>query len=241
MSWQHRALDRYYDRSRGFVDGTEEFHRLCAATIPERSLILEIGAGPSNPTSDFLAARGVLTGLDVDAAVAGNRALTRFAVFGGERFPFDDASFDACVSNYVAEHVPVPSIHLEEVERVLRPGGAYVLRTPNRYHYVAVVAGLTPHWFHGLVANRLRKLPVDAHPPYPTVYAMNSPGRLQRLARAAHLNVEVLRMIEKEPMYGLASRLTFYPFLAYERLVNSGEWLAGLRANMLAVLIKPRG
>ena len=177
----------------------------------------------------------------MDPDVRGNRALVRSEVFDGGQLPFGDDSFDACVSNYVVEHVPNPLQHLEEIRRVLQPGGAYVFRTPNRYHYVALVSWLTPHWFHVLVANRLRGLPPDAHDPYPTVYAMNSREAVRRLARAAALDLDVLRMIEKEPSYGMASRLVFYPLLAYERLVNSSERFAGLRSNILAVLRKPRG
>lgn len=239
MSWQQRARDRFYDPARGFVNGTAEFHGLCERAMPEGSRILEIGAGPTNPSSDFFATRGVLTGLDVDPAVSGNRALTQSAVFDGTRFPFPDTSFDDCVSNYVLEHVPDPELHLKEVQRVLVPGGAYVFRTPNRYHYVALVSSLTPHWFHELVANRLRGLPPEAHDPYPTVYAMNSENAVRRFARAASLQLEVMRLIEKDPSYGMASRLTFYPMMAYERVVNSTERLAGLRANIFAVLRKP--
>jgi hypothetical protein len=47
-------------------------------------------------------------------------------------------------------------------------------------------------------------------------------------------------MIEKEPSYGMVSPLMFYPLLAYERLVNATEAFAGARANILAVLRKPR-
>jgi SAM-dependent methyltransferase len=239
MSWQQRAMNRFYSRDRGFVDGTTEFHRMCEAAISRGARILEIGAGPTNPSSDYFATLGVLTGLDVDRDVAGNRALVRSEVFDGSRFPFEDGSFDACVSNFVVEHVPDPALHLAEVRRVLRPGGIYAIRTPNRFHYVAMVSSVTPHWFHELVANRLRNLPKGAHDPYPTVYAMNSRGSLLRLTRAGALDVEVLRMVEKEPSYGFASRWLFYPCLAYERLVNSTAGLAGLRANIFAVLRKP--
>jgi SAM-dependent methyltransferase len=240
MSWQQRALDRWYDRGRGFVDGTAEFHGLCQSVIPSGARILEIGAGPSNPTSDWLGTRGTLTGVDVDPDVRGNRALARAEVYDGGRLPFDDATFDACASNYVVEHVPDPALHLSEVRRVLVPGGAYALRTPNRFHYVALVSSLTPHWFHVLVANRLRNLPAESHDPYPTVYRMNSRGAVAGAARAAGLDVETLRSVEKEPMYAMASRLMFYPLLAYERVVNASEALAGLRANIFAVLRKPR-
>ncbi len=240
MSWQQRARGRFYDPASGFVDGTTEFHRLFESVVPPISRILEIGAGPSNQSSDFFATKGALTGLDIDPDVSGNRALTQCAVFDGGRFPFPDASFDVAVSNYVLEHVPDPELHLKEVERVLAPGGAYVFRTPNRYHYVALVSSLTPHWFHTLVANRLRGLPPEAHDPYPTVYAMNSRNAVRRFTRSASLRIEVLRLIEKDPSYGMASRLTFYPMMVYERVVNSTESLAVLRANILAVLRKPR-
>ena len=239
MNWHRRALDRFYDRSRGFVDGTTAFHRLCARVVTQGSRILEIGAGPSNASSDFFATLGALTGLDVDPEVETNRALVRAFVFDGSRFPFADAAFDACVSNYVVEHVPDPARHLAEVRRVLRPGGVYAFRTPNRHHYVGFVSSLTPHWFHELVANRLRALPKGAHDPYPTVYAMNSRGALGKLAREAAFHVDALEMIEPEPSYGAASRLVFYPLLAYERCVNSSAAFAGLRSNILAVLRKP--
>lgn len=238
MTWQERALRRFYDRDRGFVDGTTEFHGLCAGIVAPNSRILEIGAGPSNRTSDFLATLGEVTGLDVDADVRGNRALRSVEVFDGGRFPFGDASFDACVSNYVLEHVPKPEIHLAEVRRVLVRGGVYAFRAPNRYHYVSLVARLTPHWFHERVANRLRGLPADAHDPYPTVYGMNSRGAIRTAACAAQFEIVELRMIEKEPSYGMASRLLFYPFMAYERLVNSSAAWEPLRANILGVLRK---
>jgi SAM-dependent methyltransferase len=231
-------LRRFYNRSRGWVDGTTRFWRLCDEFIPLGARILEIGSGPSNATSRYLAKRGEVHGLDPDPVVHTNDALTSANLLEGTRFPFPDASFDACVSNYVVEHVPDPLSHLQEVRRVLRPGGTYVLRTPNLLHYVAVVARLTPHWFHELVANRLRQLPDESHDPYPTVYAMNSRRALLRWARAAGFDVTRVDMIEAEPSYGMASRALFIPFMLYERLVNSTELAAGLRANIFAALRK---
>lgn len=232
-------MERYYGRSRGFVDGDREFHGLVVAALGGGSRILEIGAGPSNPSSEFFASLGELTGLDLDPEVRSNRSLAHAEVFDGTRFPFADETFDLCASNYVLEHVPDPATHFAEVRRVLKPGGAYVFRTPNRFHYVTAVAAMTPHWFHELVANRLRNLPADAHDPYPTVYAANSSGAIARLAARAGLIIEGLHHVEKEPSYGMASPLLFYPFMAYERLVNSSEAWRFLRANIFGVLRRP--
>jgi SAM-dependent methyltransferase len=238
-TWQQRYLARFYDPGRGWVDGTTEFHRLCADVIPKSGLILEMGAGRSNSTSRFLATLGPVHGLDPDPAVLGNDALTGAQVLEAERFPGEDASFDACSSNYVLEHVRHPREHLREVFRVLRPGGAYVFRTANRSHYVTLVSRWTPHAFHRLVVKRLTNAGADAADPFPTVYAANSPGQIRGLAAAAGLQVESLRLVEKEPSYGMASRALFLAFMAYERAVNAGDTLARLRSNIFAVLRKP--
>jgi ubiquinone/menaquinone biosynthesis C-methylase UbiE len=44
-----------------------------------------------------------------------------------EHLPFEPASFDAVVSRYSAHHWPRPQRALEEIRRVLKPGGAFLL------------------------------------------------------------------------------------------------------------------
>jgi SAM-dependent methyltransferase len=222
-TWQERYLARYYDRSAGWLDGTEQFHELCRSVLPSRARILEVGAGPSNPTSTHLATLGELHGIDPDETVRHNAALISATVLASPRYPYPDGSFDACVSDYVLEHLPDPAAHFTEVARVLRPGGAYCFRTPNRYHYVTAIANWTPHWFHELVAHRLRNVPRERAPVHPTFYAANSARRLRRLAANAGLEVERLVAIEKEPSYGMSSRALFLAFMAYERAVNATE------------------
>ncbi|MBA3341803.1 MAG: methyltransferase domain-containing protein [Gemmatimonadaceae bacterium] len=238
MSWQETYLKRFYPESSGWIDGITEFHRLCASVISAGSNILEIGSGPPNPTSRFLCSLGTLTGVDIDPEIHANDALDAAHVLSGDTYPVGDSTFDACVSDYVVEHITDPARHLREVRRVLKPDGVYVFRTPNRFHYVTVAAQLTPHWFHEVVANRLRNLPSGSHPPYPTSYRMNSRSRISRTAAAASLDVEQLRLIEKDPWYGRSSRALFLGFMLYERVVNSHELFAGFRANFLAVLRK---
>jgi SAM-dependent methyltransferase len=241
VNWQESYERRFYDRSRGWIDGTREFHDLCAAVLPRGGSFLELGAGPTNRTSQYLASLGDVHGLDPDPDVKSNTALSSAAVLKNDRFPFEDACFDGCVSNFVLEHVADPELHLGEVRRVLRADAAYVFRTPNLFHYVALISAITPHRIHLRMANRLRNLPAESHEPYPTCYRLNSRGAIRREARRARLEVESLRLIEKEPSYGMSSRLLFLTFMAYERVVNSTELLAALRSNILCVLRKPQG
>lgn len=48
------------------------------------------------------------------------------------RLPLPDASFDAVVSFQVIEHLPDIGRYLDEVHRVLKPGGEFLCATPNR-------------------------------------------------------------------------------------------------------------
>lgn len=242
MAWQEVYLERWYSRSGGWIDGTTRFHEICReelAQLASDAILLEIGSGSSNPTSDFFSELGFLTGVDLDPAVKANDALADAHVVVGELLPFPDGSFDACLSNWVLEHVEDPETHLQEVSRVLRPGGRYLARTPNRFHYVSFVASATPHWFHKLVANRLRKLPEDVHKPWKTFYRLNSRGAVSRTAAASGLEVAHISLIEPEPVYGMASRLLFLIFLGYERIVNSSRHFEGLRHSMVIVWQKP--
>ena len=239
MTWQEAYLSRYYNPRSGFIDGTSQFHSLCEKHIPPRSKILEIGAGPTNQTSKFLSQIGELHGVDIDPDVSANSALRTTNRIENDHYPFLDHSFDACVSNYVLEHVEYPDAHLAEVKRVLKPGGTYVFRTPNRYHYVAIISSHTPLWFHRLIANRLRNLPRDAHDPYPTFYRFNDERKMTAAAKQIGMEIVEFHLVEKEPSYGMSSRLMFLLLMGYERTVNFSEKLRSFRSNILAVFKTP--
>jgi 2-polyprenyl-3-methyl-5-hydroxy-6-metoxy-1,4-benzoquinol methylase len=66
------------------------------------------------------------------------------------RLPYSDSSFDAVLSCGVLEHVLDPDASLEEIRRVLAPGGMfYVYKLPNRLSYLEAVARRTGLYYHG--------------------------------------------------------------------------------------------
>ena len=69
--------------------------------------------------------------------------------------PFRAESFDVVLATEVIEHLVRPTVLLDEVQRVLRPGGVAVLTTPNP---------LTPHDLLYRVKRRVRGFDVDEHP-----------------------------------------------------------------------------
>jgi len=65
--------------------------------------------------------------------------------------PYPDASFDAALSCGVLEHVHDPDASLDELRRVLRPGGTlYVYKLPNRHSYLEWVARRLGMYHHGV-------------------------------------------------------------------------------------------
>jgi SAM-dependent methyltransferase len=64
--------------------------------------------------------------------------------------PFPDGAFDAVLSCGVLEHVEDPDASLEEIRRVLVPGGTfYVYKLPNRFSYLEVIAKRLGLYYHG--------------------------------------------------------------------------------------------
>jgi ubiquinone/menaquinone biosynthesis C-methylase UbiE len=120
--------------------------------------ILDWGCGWGQ-MSDLL----VRAGIDVDAFdYRGSSApndvvsLERFpylsAYISSEpvRLPYPDAHFDAVLSCGVLEHVVDPDGSLEELKRILQPGGTlYVYKLPNRYSYLERIARSTGLDYHG--------------------------------------------------------------------------------------------
>jgi SAM-dependent methyltransferase len=69
------------------------------------------------------------------------------------RLPFDDATFDVVVSDQVFEHVQDYPQAIDELCRVMRPGGAFLHTFPSRYRpieahiYVPFTAIFRPRWW----------------------------------------------------------------------------------------------
>jgi SAM-dependent methyltransferase len=88
---------------------------------------LDIGCG-QRPYEHLVASTQYI-GLEIDTPVA--RAIGKANVYySGERFPFEDASFDSVMLNQVFEHVFNPDEFFQEVNRVLKQGGRLLMTVP---------------------------------------------------------------------------------------------------------------
>jgi SAM-dependent methyltransferase len=233
VGWIDQHL--YRDYSDHWDD--ELFRRSILQTVEADWDILDLGAGAGVVRQmNFRGQVQRVCGVDPDRRVLGNAALDEARVGVGDAIPFDGEAFDLVFADNVLEHLEDPAAVFREVWRTLKPGGTFLFKTPNRWHYVPTLARLMPHRVHELV-NRLRgRQSVDT---FPTLYRANTPAAIRRLANQTRFDVEELRLIEGRPEYLRILTPTYLAGLAYERLVNAVPSLERFRVVMLGRLRKP--
>lgn len=198
--------------------------------------VLDAGCGSGRLfTYDLRGRAGRIVGLDVERELARNPNIEEPVLGDLAALPFRDQTFDLIICKHVLEHLEHPPAAFRELARVLRPRGRLVILTPNRFHYVPLLASLLPRPFQRFVA---RGRGLTLREVYPTRYRANTPRRLRRLAREADFRVAELHLFETAPVYLSFNPLAFALGVAYEKAVNRIPALASLRVNMLAVLRK---
>ena len=72
--------------------------------------------------------------------------IDHYSISNIESLPYED-NFDLVFSDNVMEHIENPDQIFSEVHRVLKPGGIFIFKTPNKFHYMPIIAMITPHSF----------------------------------------------------------------------------------------------
>ncbi len=215
----------------------QRFEEVIREYVADGSLVLDAGCGSGRIFRYDVSSTGVLiVGVDVTTQLRDNPNIQRSVLGDVQTLPFSDASFEVVLTSHVVEHLPRPAEAFREMARVLKPGGRLLLLTPNRFHYVPLLAGILPHRLH-VRFNRSRG--VGERDIFPTVYRANTAGRLRRLLESVGLSVEKIERFETEPEYLAFHPLAYRLGVVYERLVNRFPLLASLRVNLIAVARKP--
>lgn len=118
-------------------------------TKPIKS-ILVVGCG-TGEEAGFIARRlGADTvGIDIGQEFAFDRVKSEPAklyVMDAREMAFPDGSFDFVYSFHALEHIPQPKRALREMSRVLKPGGLYVIGTPNSSRLIGYIGSTTSAW-----------------------------------------------------------------------------------------------
>ncbi len=125
----HRAEDRHwwYRGRRTVIDRV-----LCGIDLPARARILDAGCGSGRNMLE-LRHHGDVTGVELSstsAALARERDAGEVITGSVLEMPFADDSFDLAVSLDVIEHLDDDLAALQELRRVVVPGGALLVTVP---------------------------------------------------------------------------------------------------------------
>lgn len=129
---------------------------------------------------------------------------------------FEKESFDVIVMLHVIEHVPDPFAELQEIFRILKPGGRFICETPT---YDSLV--------FKLLGRRERSLSCDGHIFFFTVETLRSMGhkagfdvervRLVGRSMTAQRLVDNIGIVSKVPWFRNAARSTTR-FLQFDKI-----------------------
>ena len=156
MSSPQRFLDRFdhlrdvYLASRKAKSG--KIVRILQREIqnPAVAVIADIGCSEGHITESLSKEFALVVGLDIDYPSTWTRAFP-FIQADASSLPLASERFDGVVINHILEHTASPSGLLDEVWRVLKPGGICYLGVPNRYwpmepHYRLLLLSWLPRF-----------------------------------------------------------------------------------------------
>lgn len=125
------------------------------------STIIDLGCGDGRFSIDLAkrARAKKVYGIEFQketAAIAGDKGIQVCRADLNKRLPFADEAFDAVHANQVIEHLVETDIFIEEIYRILKPGGYAVVSTPNLaslHNIISLIMGKQPFPAH--VSNRV--------------------------------------------------------------------------------------
>lgn len=204
-------IERYrYDEYAPWMHETMEFARHSGKRI------LEIGGGVGTDLAQFAKYGAVITDVDLSS---GHLALAQenfrlrhlhgtFVHHDAETLPFPDESFDVVYSNGVIHHTPNTQRVVDEIYRVLTPGGKAIVMVyaENSLHYwrnLVTVLGLRQHLLDtfsiGEIMSRHVEITENDARPLVKVYTKQRLGKL--FASFEKISIVQRQMVAAEVPY----------------------------------------
>lgn len=172
-------------------------------------------------------------GVDPDLqSLRRHRTISLRVAARADELPLKSCSLDLVTTNMVVEHFDNPELQFGEVSRVLRPGGVFLLHTPNKWAYNTLASMLIPRFIKTRLIYLLEgRKEQDA---YPTFYRSNTRKKIRTLALKCGFRVKKLRMVVSSAELAMVPPLAFFELLWIRLLMTKP--FAPLRTNIIATL-----
>ena len=220
---------RFYPESKfgGFtdVDGTITFFNRINALLEPSFVVCDVGCGWGQYVDDPVPFRKNLRilkgkvskviGIDIDHSAQSNPFIDEYRAINGESWPLEDSSVDLILCDNVLEHVAKPNMFFSEARRILRNGGYFCIRTPNRWNYIALASKLIPNRHHFSVVRAIQNKRKEEDC-YLTLYKCNSIRTIKKVMKRMGFDC-VVYGYEAEPAYLSFSRIFYALGVAYQR------------------------
>jgi demethylmenaquinone methyltransferase/2-methoxy-6-polyprenyl-1,4-benzoquinol methylase len=188
-------IARRYDRVNRILSlgRDDDWRRSAIEHLPDGSVV-DLGAGTGAANPDF--GERVVIAIDPAPEMLSINSARQRIVGKGERLPLSDSSVDGVFSAYVFRNLDSIATTLDEIARVLRPGGVAAIvdlgRPESRWKRLlhragsAVVLPIVGFFVGGFREYRYLHRSLDALPPPADIYA-DGPLQVERIWRMGPL------------------------------------------------------
>jgi ubiquinone/menaquinone biosynthesis C-methylase UbiE len=214
-----RFLDNFFYKNTHDNWDHKIFQNEIMENLGKEMIILDIGAGAGNVQEmNFRGLAGQVYGIDPDPRVLNNPHLDQAYIGYGESMAmFAENYFDMVICCNVLEHLNDPTPFFLEINRVLKKGGLLLTKTPNKRHYVPLIARITPTIVHQKI-NKIRgRIEEDT---FPTFYHVNTKKTQVQAAEKTGFELVEINFYEGRPEYLRFNFITYLLGILFERTIN---------------------
>jgi len=202
--------------------------------VDARTKILDVGCGHGDFMAPIYRKTELTWGIDPDESALARNEIIRNTVPGrAEDMPFADDAFDLVVSAWTFEHLEDPPKALQEVHRVLKPGGKLVFLTPNLRNYNVWIIRLVPERFHDFFTRKLYGR--GEHDTFRKFYRVNFVPQIDETFRRTGFK-KINLMLNGDPSYISFNEPLFRLACLLERVLD--KWFESAKVHLIGIYEK---
>ncbi len=235
MSKQDFYRTKYATINENWKDSQTFYLDLIEQNINSKSILLNIGCGHSILLKDIYQKTKENYGIEPDVnSIQKNQIMQDIKQGYAHDLPFADNYFDIVVSTWVLEHIDQAQESMNEIYRVLKPGGKFIFLTPNKNNYVVMMIRLIPDCLHDFLNRKLYNR--QEGDTFPVRYKMNTQKEIKALASKAGFRKTDI-FFNGDPSYISFNIVLFYIAVLFEKILSI-SFLQKYRVHLIGCLKK---